>query len=211
MHCSKEGGALRAGEAGGCAFNSCRESTLDIPGNAGRTLDEVDMRLRPFPASNSADKLHNTKIICAMAGPSMFVMIEALERPERKLQQWQLRLLCFAVTRDPDDRAAAFSFAAELDALGRDGYRGFSFFFRTSREVCDAILASGHQRSEATLRRHASRIEDPQLEARFSLCRRTSRDSTAAAATVQRRSPYRLGIFPGAPPRSSSGGPIARL
>lgn len=125
------------------------------------------MRLRPFPASNSADKLHNTKIICAMAGPSMFVMIEALERPERKLQQWQLRLLCFAVTRDPDDRAAAFSFAAELDALGRDGYRGFSFFFRTSWEVCDAILASGHQRSEATLRRHASRIEDPQLRRAF--------------------------------------------
>jgi len=98
---------------------------------------------------------------------AMFVTVEELEQPQRKLQQWQLRLLRFAFTCHPDDRAAALSLAIELDALGRGGFSAFSFFSRTSWEVCEAVLARGNQRSEAALRRHASRIEHPQLRRAF--------------------------------------------
>jgi hypothetical protein len=97
----------------------------------------------------------------------MFVIVDALDRPERKLQGWQLRVLCFVITRDPEDRSEALSCALELDTLGRGRSAAFSFFVRTTREVCDAVLASGHQRTDAILRRYASRIDDPQLRRAF--------------------------------------------
>ena len=97
----------------------------------------------------------------------MFVTVDALERPERKLQEWQLRVLCFVISRDPEDRSEALSCALELDTFGRGPSAAFSFFVRTTREVCDAVLASGHPRTDSILRRYASRIDDPQLQRTF--------------------------------------------
>src|SRR5580704_13552891 len=93
---------------------------------------------------------------------------------DRKVRDWLLLLLSFAVTREPADLAAALAVADELDSLGvRRKRRAPSFFLRTSNEVCEAILAvgDGHDVSDgddnAVLRRHVARIEDPRLRRAF--------------------------------------------
>jgi hypothetical protein len=87
---------------------------------------------------------------------------------DRKLQDWLLLLLRFAVTQDPADHLAVLALADELDALGlrwRPG--GPSFFARTSHEVCEAILAGSNRNNDAILYKHASRIDDPRLRHAF--------------------------------------------
>ena len=86
---------------------------------------------------------------------------------DRKIQEWLLLLLRFAVTRETVDRSATLSMADELDSLGmrwRPG--GPRFFAKTSHEVCEAILAGGN-RHTAILRKHAARIEHPRLRRTF--------------------------------------------
>ncbi len=87
---------------------------------------------------------------------------------DRKVQEWLLLLLRFAVTRDPGDRAAALAMADELDSLGgRWDRTAPRFFLRTSNEICAAILAVGDGHNNAVLRRHAARIDDPRLKQAF--------------------------------------------
>src|SRR6266508_2011765 len=87
---------------------------------------------------------------------------------ERKVREWLLLLLRFAVTREPSDRSAALAMAEELDSLGvRWRPAGPSFFLRTSDEVCEAIRAVGDGHNNAVLRRHVGRIEDPRLRRAF--------------------------------------------
>jgi hypothetical protein len=83
---------------------------------------------------------------------------------ERKIRDWLLLLLRFAVTRESGDRLAVLTAAHELDASGPAAPR---FFNRTTKEVCEAILAPGDQHSRDVLRRHAERIEDPRLRRAF--------------------------------------------
>jgi hypothetical protein len=82
-----------------------------------------------------------------------------------KVREWLLRLLRFAVTRRSLDQSSVLAAADELDAVGlrarRDAPR---FFRRTSRAVCEAILASD---GEAVLRAHIGRIDDPRLRRAF--------------------------------------------
>ena len=71
----------------------------------------------------------------------------------RKLQEWLLLLLRYAVTREPSDRSAALAMADELDSLGgRWRPAAPRFFLRTSDEVCSAIVAVGDEHSNAVLR-----------------------------------------------------------
>src|SRR5258708_6475031 len=87
---------------------------------------------------------------------------------ERKIRNWLLLLLRFAVTRASADRLAALAAADELDASEARGTTAApSFFNRTSRQVCEAILAPGDQHSQDVLRRHAGRIDDPRLRRAF--------------------------------------------
>jgi hypothetical protein len=88
---------------------------------------------------------------------------------ERKLRDWLLLLLRFAITRDPLDRSAVMALADELDSLGELGWRPTapSFFRRTSAQVIEAILAGGGKGKRATLETHISRIEDPRLRRAF--------------------------------------------
>jgi hypothetical protein len=83
-----------------------------------------------------------------------------------KVSEWLLRLLRFAVTRKSLDQSSVLAVANELDAVGlrarRDAPR---FFQRTSRAVCEAILAS--REGEAVLRAHIARIDDPRLRCAF--------------------------------------------
>jgi hypothetical protein len=74
---------------------------------------------------------------------------------------------CASSSRETQKTAGALSCAFELDGLGRGRSAAFNFFVRTTREVCDAVLPSGHQRSDSILRRHALRIDDPQSRRAF--------------------------------------------
>lgn len=86
---------------------------------------------------------------------------------DRKMQEWLLLLLRFAITRAPSDRAAAHSMALALDSPGAPWQPTQPrFFVRTSHEVCDAILAAGDRR-DAILLRHIARIDHPRLRRAF--------------------------------------------
>jgi hypothetical protein len=78
-----------------------------------------------------------------------------------------LLLLPFAVTRERAERLAVLAAADELDASGAKRAAAPRFFNRTSKEVCEAILAPGDQHAHDVLRRHAERIEDPRLRRAF--------------------------------------------
>jgi len=78
-----------------------------------------------------------------------------MEWHARTLRAWQLAILRFAVTWDNADRLAVMAIANEIDRLGlqHNGKAAFSFFRRTSAELCAAILMNLPSRSCAnTLR-----------------------------------------------------------
>ena len=87
----------------------------------------------------------------------------------RKIREWLLLLLRFAITREPSDQSAALAVADELDSLGmRWRPAAPRFFLRTSGEVCEAILAVSDGNSDAILRNHVARIDDVRLRRTFS-------------------------------------------
>lgn len=85
----------------------------------------------------------------------------------RKVREWLLLLLRFAVTRDANDQLAVIGCAAELDSAGARWADGPSFFVRTSREVCQAIAMENDPHSLGVLTKHSRRIEDPRLRRAF--------------------------------------------
>ena len=86
----------------------------------------------------------------------------------RKLQEWLLLLLRYAVTREPSDRSAALAMADELDSLGGQWRpTAPTFFLKTSQEVCSAISSVSDGHNDHVLRRHLARIDDPRLRRAF--------------------------------------------
>ena len=60
----------------------------------------------------------------------------------RRIREWLLGILRFAVTLEQCDRAAVMCLAAEMDRLGASTTQsGFSYFTRTSTKLCDCIAA----------------------------------------------------------------------
>jgi hypothetical protein len=90
------------------------------------------------------------------------------DRHVKILRAWQLALLRFAVTRDNADRSAVMAIAGEIDRLGpqHDGKPDFSFFHRTSVEVCTAI-ARPNELTPMVLRQYLVRIDDDRLKRVF--------------------------------------------
>ena len=87
---------------------------------------------------------------------------------DRKVREWLLLLLRFAITREPSHQWAALAMADELDSVGmRWRPAAPHFFLRTSGEVCEAIHAGGDGHHQAVLRTHAARIDDPRLKQAF--------------------------------------------
>lgn len=85
----------------------------------------------------------------------------------RRIDEWLVLLLRFAITQEPSDRSAALAMADEFDSLGvRWRPVAPRFFLLTSIEICDAILATGDWRI-AALRKHAARIEHDRLRRAF--------------------------------------------
>lgn len=93
-------------------------------------------------------------------------MTDTGERNEKLVQSWLLAVLRFAVTLDNNDRLAVHAIATEID--GRDARStGFSFFRKTSAELCNAIADPQHASSPAILQRHLDRMGSGRLKQAF--------------------------------------------
>ena len=100
---------------------------------------------------------------------------------EKKIREWQLLLLRFAITREAADSSAVQALAEELDSVGLWWQpTAPSFFRRTSQEVCAAIQAAGAPQQTAVLQEYITRIADPRLRRAF-----------ASAISLQQPGPQR--------------------
>lgn len=86
---------------------------------------------------------------------------------ERKIQEWLLLLLRYAITRAPADLTAAQAMADELDCVGVWGDCAPRFFRRTSHDVCDAMGEVGDEHDHPVLRTLAARIDHTRLRHAF--------------------------------------------
>jgi hypothetical protein len=96
------------------------------------------------------------------------VLLKAREWHAKTLRAWQLAILRFTVTLDNADRLAIMAIASEIDRLGpqHDGKLDFSFFRRTSAELCAAILQP-NELASLVLRQYLARIDDHRLKRVF--------------------------------------------
>lgn len=86
------------------------------------------------------------------------------ERQGRKVGDWLLAILRFAVTREERDRAGVMAAARAMDqAAARCEDVAFSFFVRASEEVCAAIGAEQAPDRRRRLAGFLRRIEDRRL------------------------------------------------
>mgnify|MGYP001555193627 CR=1 FL=1 len=87
----------------------------------------------------------------------------------KKVRDWLLAILRFAVTLRDEDRSAVLAAAEEIDRLGKNSedQPEFKFFRNTSIEICSAILEKQNSRGSAVLRLHLNRIEDCRLRRAF--------------------------------------------
>jgi len=90
------------------------------------------------------------------------------DRPAQMVRNWLLAVSRFALTVDPEDNAAVLATADEIDRLGFVSKRpDFSFFLRTSTELCNAIKDEGYPGRKDILRRHLTRIDEHRLRRAF--------------------------------------------
>ncbi len=95
----------------------------------------------------------------------MSLNVPGAEWRAKTLRAWQLAILRFAVTLDNADRLAVLAIAGEIDRLGppHDRKPDFSFFRKTSAELCAAILTP-NELSPTVLRQYLARIDDDRLK-----------------------------------------------
>ena len=122
--------------------------------------------------------------------------------PQGKLLcAWQLGILRFAVTRDDADRMHVLALAGEIDRLGGDADRAFSFFRRTTAELCLAV--TGHDtHAEDVVRRFLAQIGNPRLKRAFAAA--IAMDRTAPQTAASRARP-RDDLWRGLSPRRATG------
>jgi hypothetical protein len=86
----------------------------------------------------------------------------------RKVDDWLLAVLRFAITLNEADRVAVLALADEMDRLGFVAERpAFGFFLRASTALCRAIVAKDDPSRAPVLRRHLARIKEPRLKRAF--------------------------------------------
>ena len=91
-------------------------------------------------------------------------MMPSQEWPARKVREWLLAILRFAVTLDQADLAAVQAIAIAMDRLGsHPDATTFAFFARSSAEFGHAIANKDDPNSIALLRRQLARIDDQRL------------------------------------------------
>jgi hypothetical protein len=92
----------------------------------------------------------------------------SVEWHSRILRAWHLALLRFAITLDHTDRMNVVAIAKEIDRGGRarDERADFSFFRKTSADLCTSILQQ-NEHAGTILRQYLARIEDARLKRAF--------------------------------------------
>jgi hypothetical protein len=87
----------------------------------------------------------------------------------KKVNDWLLALLRYAVTLHDADKSAVLLIAEEIDKLGSrvENRSAFKFFRRTSTELCSAIMDKQNPKKSAVLHLHLSRIDDCRLRCAF--------------------------------------------
>jgi hypothetical protein len=100
----------------------------------------------------------------------------------KRIEDWLFAILRFTITRDAADRTAVMTIAANMDRPCAYFIQSdFSYFVRTSQEVCSAI--AGHDRAKiAVLHRYLSEIGNDRL-----------RRALAAALNIERPATRRIG------------------
>ena len=87
----------------------------------------------------------------------------------KKVRDWLLAILRYAVTLHDADRSAVLVIAEEIDKLGSHAEEppAFKFFRRTSIELCSAISDAQNSKKSAVLHLHLKRIDDGRLRRAF--------------------------------------------
>jgi len=122
----------------------------------------------------------------------MSANLPGMEKHARTLRAWQLAILRFAVTFDNADRLAVLMIAAELDGVGpsegsrRDDKPEFSFFRRTSAELCAAIPRQS-ELNAPVLRQYLARIDDDRLRRTFAATVEIEQPKAPAVSKPARR------------------------
>jgi hypothetical protein len=89
---------------------------------------------------------------------------DPLVRESRRIREWLLGILRFAVTLEPRDQAAVMCLAAEMDRLGANTTQsGFSYFTRTSTKLCDCVAAKDDFDKLVQLCLYIEKIDDRRL------------------------------------------------
>lgn len=104
----------------------------------------------------------------------------------RQVNEWLLLLPRFAVTSDARDQSAALALADEIDARGMQWRPSApTFFRRTTKEVCKAIIALDDPKRAAIIKRHLARIDSPALKRAFQAA--VNMDERTASSTRRPR------------------------
>jgi hypothetical protein len=114
--------------------------------------------------------------------------VPGMERHAKTLRAWQLAILRFVVTLDNADRLAVLMIAAELDGVGPkpDNKSEFSFFRKTSAELCAAILRPNEMTS-SLLRQYLARIDDDRLGRIFAAAMETDQPKASSVGKPVKR------------------------
>jgi hypothetical protein len=125
----------------------------------------------------------------------------------RTLRAWQLAILRFAVTLDNADRLAVMAIASEIDRLGQqhDGKLDFSFFRRTSAELCTAMLRP-NELTPTLLRQYLARIDDDRIKRVFAAtieAEQLDEADQSKKPSIRKPSKRDNGLWEGLSPRSN--------
>ncbi len=83
---------------------------------------------------------------------------------ERRIREWLLAILRFAVTLAQCDRGAVMCLAAEMDRLGPAwSHSAFRYFTKTSIKFCNSIVEKRNLEKAAELRFYLKNINDDRL------------------------------------------------
>jgi hypothetical protein len=124
--------------------------------------------------------------------------IPGMEWNAKTLRAWQLAILRFAVTLDNADRLAVMAIANEIDRLAPQSAAAtlnFSFFRRTSAELCAAILEP-NELASMILRRHLAQIDDDRLGRALAATLEIGRQKVSIDRPIKRDSDLWQGLSP---------------
>lgn len=116
----------------------------------------------------------------------------------KKVREWLLSLLRFAITLEPMDRFTVMSCAREMDLSPFQFLRSSpGFFLRETTDVCSAILAARGPDRALVLERHLARIEDHRLRQAFAAAIDFERISQGRTSPKKKKVRKRIDLWKG--------------